>query len=59
VKNTPINGKEPWPLGNAALKKLGQDIASSDLCRAVLKENVDLAALSDDGFEFLERIGLL
>lgn len=59
VKNSPINGKEPWPLGNAALKHIGENVAAADMCRDALRRNVDVDALSDDSFEFLERIGLL
>lgn len=59
VKNSPVNGKEPWPLGNAALKHIGEDIPTAQMCREALRRNVDMDALSDDSFEFLERIGLL
>lgn len=59
VKNSPINGKEPWPLGNAALKHIGEDVTAADMCREALRRHVDVDALSDDSFEFLERIDLL
>lgn len=59
VKNSPINGKEPWPLGNAALKHIGEDITATDMCREALQQHTNVDALSDDSFEFLERIGLL
>lgn len=59
VKNSPVNGKEPWSLGNAALKHIGVDISTADMCRQILRRNIDASALSDDSFEFLERIGLL
>jgi hypothetical protein len=59
VKNTPINGKEPWPLGNAALKHIGQDTPAADMCCDALRKHVNVDGLSDDSFEFLERIGLL
>ena len=59
VKNSPINGKEPWPLGNAALKHIGEDVSTADMCREALRRNIDADALSDDSFEFLERIDIL
>jgi hypothetical protein len=59
VKNTQINGKEPWSLGNAALRHIGEDVPTADMCREALRRNIDMGALSDDSFEFLERIGLL
>lgn len=59
VNNSPINGKAPWALGNAALKHIGEDVSTADMCRAALRQNIDVDALSNDSFEFLERIGLL
>lgn len=59
VKNSPVKGKEPWPLGSAALKHIGEDVPTTDICREFLRRNIDAGALSDDSFEFLERIGLL
>ena len=60
VKNSPINGKAPWPLGNAALKCIGENLPTvEEICREALRRNVDIDALPDDSFEFLERIGLL
>lgn len=59
VKNSPINGKAPWSLANAALKRIGQDVPAADLCRDALRQNIDISALSDDSFEFLKRIDLL
>lgn len=59
VKNTQIKGKEPWALGNAALKHTGGNVPTADMCRDALRRNVDVDALSNDSFEFLKRIGLL
>lgn len=59
VKNSPINGKEPWPLGNAALKLIGEDIPTVEMCRNALRRNIGVDDLADDSFDFLERIGLL
>lgn len=59
VKNSPVNGKEPWALGNKALELIGTGIPIVDMCRTALRRNIDVDALSDDSFEFLERIGLL
>lgn len=58
VKNTEMNGKIPWGLAGAALKLIGQDVPVALMCAEHLKRNLDLDALSDDSFEFLERIGL-
>lgn len=59
VKNTKIKGKEPWPLGSAALKYIGEDTPTEMVCREALRRNIDVDALSDDSLEFFERIGLL
>ena len=66
VRNTMVNGTNPWGLktnlwglGTNALKHLDHEPASSVMCRNALRQNVDLDALSDDSFEFLERLGVL
>lgn len=59
VRNTTVGGKSPWGLGTSALKHLDHESASSVMCRDALRQNVDLDALSDDSFEFLERLGVL
>lgn len=59
ASNSVFNGKHPFPLANAALKHIGEDVPTADMCREALRRNIDMDALSDDSFEFLERIGLL
>ncbi len=59
VRNTSVNGRSPWGLGANALKLLDHEASSSVLCRDALRRNVNLDALSDDSFEFLERLGVL
>lgn len=59
VRNTTVNGQSPWALGNKALKHLDREEASSVLCREALRRNIDVDALSDDSFDFLERLGVL
>jgi len=54
-----VGGKSPWALGTSALKHLDHESASSVMCRDALRQNIDLDALSDDSFEFLERLGVL
>jgi Zn-dependent peptidase ImmA (M78 family) len=59
VKNTVINGETPWALAMAALKHLPGAVTSADLTRQALRSNIDMDALSDDGFEFLERLKII
>ncbi|WP_146203858.1 hypothetical protein [Azospirillum sp. TSO5] len=60
VRNTEINGEQPWPLGNAALKLLNPDPdAVATRCRAFLREHVDMDQFSDDQFGFIERLGVI
>ena len=59
VRNTKVNGKSPWGLGASALKHLDHEAASSVVCREALRRNIDVDALSDDSFDFLERLGVL
>lgn len=62
VRHTTIDGKQLWPLGNAALKHLPPEVASrpvEDLCREALNRHVDITKLRDDSTEFLEKLGVL
>ncbi|CAK0750805.1 HTH-type transcriptional regulator / antitoxin HigA [Azospirillaceae bacterium] len=54
------HGKPPWPLANAALKHIGHDEGPAEkLCRTALRRYVDVEELPDDGFNFIERLGLI
>jgi IrrE N-terminal-like domain len=61
VHNTPINGKKPHALGQAALKFIQSDNDQSamNFCKDALRENIDQHALRDDSVEFLEKLDLL
>jgi len=61
VHNSSINGKKPYPLGQAALKLLlaEDDSSAADLCRKALREHVDENLLRDDSIEFLEKLDVL
>lgn len=61
VHNSSINGKKPYPLGQAALKLLPSDgdQTATDFCKDALRTNVDLDLLRDDSIEFLEKLDLL
>ena len=59
IRNTDVNGKSPWSLGQAALKHLDHEGASSVICRSAMRQSVDLDAFPDDSLEFLERLGIL
>ena len=60
VRNTEYQGKNPWPLASAALKHSDHDGATAEeLCRAALRSHVDTDGLTDDGFDFIERLGLI
>lgn len=60
VRNTEYQGKNPWSLASAALKHSDHDGATAEeLCRAALRCHVDTDGLTDDGFDFIERLGLI
>lgn len=60
VSNTRYRGTTPWPLANAALKAVDHDAGTAaDICRAALRDHVDSDRLSDDAYEFLERLGVI
>lgn len=61
VHNSSINGKKPYPLGQAALKLLlaEDDSSAADLCKNALRESIDVNLLRDDSIEFLEKLHLL
>ncbi|RJF81722.1 ImmA/IrrE family metallo-endopeptidase [Azospirillum cavernae] len=60
VRHTKKNGKSLWPLGNETLKFLASEREdTSALCQKALRAHLDAGVLSDDSFEFLERLGVL
>lgn len=59
VKNTKIKNKNPWPLGKKALQYLPDRISSDKPCRDAMRTHIDVDALSDDSFEFLERLKII
>lgn len=59
VKNTKIRNKNPWSLGNKALQCLPDRISSVNSCRDAVRANIDVDALPDDSFEFLERLKII
>ncbi len=60
VRHTKKNGKSLWSLGNESLKSLASEWEdTSVLCQRALRAHLDANTLSDDSFEFLERLGVL
>ena len=61
VHNSSINGKKPYPLGQAALKLLapGEQQSAVDFCKTALRANVEHDMLRRDSIEFLENLELL
>ncbi len=59
VRNTRVKGEVPWSLGNSALRLIDHEASVSRACREALLANIKVDALSDDSFEFLERLGVL
>lgn len=60
VSNTRIKGNVPWGLANLALRYIEHDGASAELlCRNSVRKNIDLTHISDDGSDFLRRLGAL
>lgn len=62
VHNSPINGKKPYGLGQAALKVLPDfqhGKTTDELCKDALHAHVDPDMLRDDSLEFLEKLGVL
>ena len=48
-----------YALANAALKHLDRSETPLNLCRQFFTDGIDIDTLSDDSFEFLERLGIL
>lgn len=59
ARNTPMPNGKQWPLANEALKSIDQNVPAREMTRAALKKNVNDEFLSDDNFEFLERLDIL
>lgn len=56
------DGKKPYPLGQAALRYLPDYLGgktAAEICRYVLRDNIDIDLLRDDSLEFLEKLGVL
>ncbi|AXV16565.1 hypothetical protein CYG48_13220 [Neorhizobium sp. SOG26] len=62
VHNSPIDGKKPYGLGQAALKALPDfqhGRTTDEICKDALNAHVDPEFLRDDSLEFLEKLGVL
>lgn len=59
IAKHPPRGKNIFPLAMNTLKLLQPGETGSSQCNDALKRNVDLDALSDDSFEFLEGLGII
>jgi hypothetical protein len=61
VHNSLINGKKPFALGQAALKRLAtpNNQPVEDLCREALRRHVTKDKLRDDSIDFLDKLSLL
>ena len=60
IYNQTFQKNTPWQLANATLKHINHDGgATEELCRAALRCHVDTDGLTDDGFDFIERLGLI
>lgn len=61
VHNSQINGKKPFALGQAALKRLAtsDDHTAEEVCREALRRHVTIGKLRDDSIEFLDKLSLL
>jgi hypothetical protein len=60
IQHTKIHGRTPWGLGGETLKFLDSEREdTSVLCQRALRAHLDANTLSDDSFEFLERLGVL
>lgn len=59
VKNTQVGDKAPWALGIKALSCLPDRTSPVICCRDAIRANIDTDALSDDSYEFLERLGVI
>lgn len=59
VHNSAVNGQKPFALGQAALKHITGQGTAPELCKAMLRDNIDLDLLRSDSAEFLEKIRLI
>lgn len=61
VHNSLINGKKPFALGQAALKRLPipNNQTAEELCREALRRHVTKDKLRDDSIDFLDKLSLL
>jgi len=60
VRNTVYQGVNPWSLAGAALKHAVHDGGTAEeLCRSALRQYVGIDGVTEDGLEFIERLGLI